>query len=313
MQEELRRNNSIGNSDGIDKFLRLVFDNKISGVEAINHSFRYHSLSQFNCFLALLLFEELDLLKISGNNIELTETGIEISNLSMPQKKNKISWKVINYLISEKLIKYDHITIDSESGKLRIPTNAFSLSAAIYRNFLYSIGCFVKEGYCFVFKNEILGTEIENQIIQEKKKLTQAELLQKLKEHQEDGEKGEIFVMEYEKLRLKGKGLSPKRVSVIDVGAGYDILSCQDSASDYYNRYIEVKSFRGQPHFFWSSNEKNIAEALGCNYYLYLVNLNELEKSPNTYIPQIICNPANDLFTDEWLVEPDSYRITYLK
>lgn len=117
------------------------------------------------------------------------------------------------------------------------------------------------------------------------------------------------FVIEFEIQRLVECTLIPKRISVIDVSAGYDILSCNNSSSATYDRYIELKSFRGSPHFYWSSNEKRIAEALGENYFLYLVDLSAVEQNREGYTPQIIPNPAINLCSDDWLIEPNSYRI----
>lgn len=313
MLEELRRNNSIGNSVGIDTILSLIFNEKILSIEAINNSCRYLSPYQLNSHLAILLFEELKLIEVSGDNVYLTESGNKLCSLSIPQIKNYLSELIINKLLSEKLISCTNIVVDSTHGELKIPINAFSLSVAILRNFLFEINCLVKIGSYLIVANTNIRNNFEEKIAQEKRKLSQEDLLMKLKNQQEDGDKGEIFVVNFEKTRLNGYGLSPKRVSLIDIGAGYDILSCQNSSSNYYDRYIEVKSFRGTPHFYWSSNEKAVATALEYSYYLYLVDLNKMEKSPNTYIPQIICNPAKELLNDEWLIEPDSYRITHVK
>lgn len=119
--------------------------------------------------------------------------------------------------------------------------------------------------------------------------------------------------MEYETTRLSSHQRFPKRISSIDVSAGYDILSYQNSNSQNYDRYIEVKSYRGKPHFYWSANEKKVAEALGENYFLYLVDLLEMEQNRVNYIPTIIANPAETLCSEEWMIEPDSYRITYIR
>jgi hypothetical protein len=79
-----------------------------------------------------------------------------------------------------------------------------------------------------------------------------------------------------------------------------------------YDRYIEVKSFRGQPHFYWSANEKRVAEFLNENYFLYLVDLNLMENNAQAYEPTIIQNPAKKLLSEEWLIEPCSFKITHL-
>ena len=310
MREELRRNNSIGNGECIDKFIYLVFDEMISGIEALYHSFRYFSISQFNCHIAILFFEELGLIRVSKDKITLTDLGFEISALTFEDRKTRIASIVTNQLLSNKLISLGKTTVDSATGELKIPANAIALSGAIYRNFLYENGSFVQNGSYLIFKNKELSEQIESKIVSEKKKISQEELLAQLQKQQEDGDKGELFVLDYETHRLSNPALTPKRVSLIDVSAGYDILSFEDSSSSKYDRYIEVKSFRGKPHFFWSSNEKRVAEILGENYFLYLVDLEKLEEDANQYTPTIIANPAERLFKEEWLIEPDSFKVT---
>ncbi len=313
MQEELKRSNSIGSARGIDFFLELVFVNKTTGIEAIQQAFRYHALAQFNCHLALLFFQELKFIEILPKKILLTENGKMLTEFSLDSQKEKIAEKIFDCLVQENLISYEKITIDPSSGELRIPTNVFSLSAAIYRNFLYEIGCFSKNGAYFSIVNKNLLDRVEKEIVIEKRKLSQEELLLKLQKQQEDGDAGEMFVLEYEKKRLMGHQMLPKRISPIDVCAGYDILSCHNLASCGYDRYIEVKSYRGKPHFYWSANERSVAEALGDNYYLYVVDLAAVEKNRIEYVPQVIVNPAQTLCSDDWIVEPDSYRVTYVK
>lgn len=312
MREELKRSNSIGNVSGIDMILRLLYDDKVINIESISYSCRYQPLSQLNCQLALALFEEISLLEISDCDIVFTHDGEELHGLTLEQRKTRISELIVERLISERLIQYENITVDTISGDIRIPANAFSLSSAVYRNFLYSVDCLVKEGSYFAVKDVNLRAKIEKQVAQEKRKISQEELLRTLEKQQADGDKGESYVIEYEKKRLNNEEFIPKRISVIDVEAGYDIMSYNDSFSCEYDRYIEVKSYRGKLHFYWSSNEKRVAEALGEKYYIYLVDLNALEKNPVGYFPYIICNPVRELIKEEWLIEPDSYRIAYI-
>lgn len=313
MREELKRSNSIGSKDGIDIFLELVFVKKTTGIEAIQHAFRYHALAQFNCRLALLFFQELKYIEVLSRKILLTEVGETLTKLSVDSQKDKIAEDIFDYLAQEKLISYEKVIIDSLNGELKIPTNAFSLSAAVYRNFLDEMGCFSRNGAYFSIVDKKLLDRVEKEIVMEKRKLSQEDLLLKIQKQQEDGDTGEIFVLEYEKKRLFGHQPLPKRISPIDVSAGYDILSCHNLISRGYDRYIEVKSYRGKPHFYWSANERRVAEALGDNYYLYMVDLSAMEKNRIEYAPQIIVNPAQTLCSEDWLIEPDSYRVTYVK
>lgn len=313
MQEELKRSNSIGTIDSINMFLDLLFYQGVRNVDAIHQAFRYHSPAQFNCHFALLFFEELKLIKVSSKKVFLTPYGESFSKLAIDTQKEKLSELIFDQLLQENLINHERISVNPSNGELRIPANSFSLSAAVYRNFLYEIGCFSKNGIYFSIASKALHDRLESELTVKKKQTSQAELLLKLQKQQEDGEAGELFVVEYEKKRLLRHQRSPKRISVIDVSAGYDILSCHSSDSTEYDRYIEVKSFRGQPHFYWSSNEKRVAEVLGENYFLYLVDLSAIEQGKENYVPQIIANPAVNLCSGDWLIEPDSYRIVSLK
>ena len=136
--------------------------------------------------------------------------------------------------------------------------------------------------------------------------------LEKLKEQLENneraGEIAELFVVEYEKRRLGiADGTKVKRISDIDVSAGYDIVSVNTPEAVVSNRFIEVKAI-STTGFFWSKNEYAVAKLLGTNYYLYLVDLTKI--SDNGYSPEIVNNPAQEIMENcQWLIEPQSYHI----
>lgn len=99
------------------------------------------------------------------------------------------------------------------------------------------------------------------------------------KKIQEQNEKlgfaGEMWVVNYEKDRLKDRGISPDKVYHTSHkdgdGFGYDILSVEDDGTT--PRYIEVKTTSGkeeQPIFF-SENELNFSIENKEHYYLYRV------------------------------------------
>lgn len=313
MQEELRRSNSIGNPEGVDTFLSLIFAQRLSSVKALNHACRFLLFYQLNCRLALLLLEDLGLISVTKDCITVLPEGGRFFELSQSETKKQIAEITINKLFEENLLEQKKLGIDNATGILQIPASAIHFDATIYVTFLQTIGCFRRVGAFFVFDDDSLREDFEKKVVQRKRKISQDELLLNLQKKQADGDTGEQFVVGFEKQRLAGCPLTPKRISVIDVSAGYDILSCNNSDSSTYDRYIEVKSFRGSPHFYWSSNEKRVAELLGENYFLYLVDLSAVEQGKENYAPQIIANPAVNLCSDDWLIEPDSYRITSLK
>lgn len=313
MQEELRRSNSIGNAEGVNAFLSYIFEQKIMGVDALNHACRFFLFYQLNCRLSLLLLEDLGIIRIKKDCIDLSSENENLLHLSMNERKERLAQITINKMLEDKLLDFQKLNVDSVTGTLRIPINAINFDATIYATFLQSLGCFQKVQNAFIFDNVALREDFEKKVIQKRAQITQEELLSKLQQQQKDGEAGEQFVLEYERKRTSNHLYYPKWISPIDVAAGYDILSCHSSDSNGYDRYIEVKSFRGKPHFYWSANEKRVAELIGENYYLYLVDLFAVEKEGMSYVPQIIPNPAASLKSDYWLIEPDSYYVTWLK
>ena len=120
----------------------------------------------------------------------------------------------------------------------------------------------------------------------------------------------ELFVLKLETERLDTNH-KPKRISQIDVTAGYDIVSFKSNSSSDYDLFIEVKSYVGNPKFFWTKNERNVASTLRGKYSIYLVST-EKSKTDPLYKPEIINDPVSSLDDDSWLIEPDSFSITKL-
>lgn len=140
-------------------------------------------------------------------------------------------------------------------------------------------------------------------------KLTLEDLKKKLEAEALAGEKAENFVLAFEKNRLNRElAERVQRISEIDVGAGYDIISFIDNCSTHYDCYIEVKAMSHDFEFYWSALEYETAKFHGRHYKLYLVDLSKI--SVASYYPYIIDNPAEALVTsDEWILEPQSYHI----
>jgi len=144
--------------------------------------------------------------------------------------------------------------------------------------------------------------------------VSQDELLLNLEKQRKQGMIAEKWVLEYEKKRITKLELIEKikMISDIDVQAGYDIISFNDKNSTHYDRCIEVKSYRGGLHFYWSRNESEIALLKGDKYFLYLIDFDKISM-PN-YQPIIIQNPKKFLHEDNgWIVETQSYFITKIK
>lgn len=123
------------------------------------------------------------------------------------------------------------------------------------------------------------------------------EQLSQLQGAQKDiGSQGEDFVLQYERQRLAGLSLRLSEIAIVgrqDVGLGYDIASFEGPASTARDRFIEVKTFVGTPHFFLSQSEWAAATKIRDHYYLYLVDFRKIG-APG-YAPTIIKDPARTL------------------
>lgn len=126
------------------------------------------------------------------------------------------------------------------------------------------------------------------------------------------GMAGELFVLQYEKRRLP-EDMHPaiQHNSDKDIAKGFDILSFEKPESVKPDRYIEVKTYRGHKHFYWSEGEITIARLLSEHYYLYLVDYDRINETD--YKPEIIQNPARLFDTkDEWICQPIKYVFSEL-
>lgn len=306
MREELKHNTSIGNLAGIELFISIIFDDEITTREAIGSMCSYVSSSELNYLAALYMFDDLGIIDYDNNTLSFTDQGISLKSKETEKRLFDIGKFTFERVIDDGLLNCSGIRFSTEKDSIELPINAFSLSAAVYRNFLIAINAlYAVNGKLYV--NSRYEKCFERICSRSVHKLTQEDLLKKLEQQQIDGEKAELYIVERENKRLFQCGKQAKRISQIDVAAGYDILSFTDESSNEYDMYIEVKSFRGEPHFYWSDNERNTSLALREKYYLMLVDLNQIDKED--YTPIVIQDPNNNLIEDEWLLKPQSFFV----
>lgn len=185
------------------------------------------------------------------------------------------------------------------------------LSFSSVRNVLISQGFLIPQrdihGTHFLISSEY-DAFIAKYCKEQHKQLSLIQLKKQLELNNLAGEKAELFAFEYEKRRL-GLPLSAmvKRISEIDVHAGYDIVSFDSPQSQEPDRFIEVKAV-SETGFYWSKNEYEISRLYGKKYFLYLVNLSKVANKD--YDPIIISDPSQTVMNSpDWLIEPESYHI----
>lgn len=124
------------------------------------------------------------------------------------------------------------------------------------------------------------------------------------------GDAGETFALAFERKRLPDY-LHSKILCFgeDEVALGYDIISFESKDDLMPERYIEVKTFRGHPHFYWTVNEIEAAKKYSNHYYLYLVDIERIDEVD--YEPTIIPNPAT-LFNEnsQWSFQVQQYVFT---
>ena len=256
----------------------------------------------------LLLFESMEFIKIAGEYIECAN---ELKQKYQQGEQVFTNWFVerfVEYALDNGIINIDTITYSIEHDAFIMSSGTIISKYACYRNILtdYQVITLMADARYLV--NELLDNAIKkptrHQAISEK------QLLKKLQLKREQGERGELYVMEYESKRLTNESLRKriKRVSIIDVTSGFDIISFNSDESTQQDRFIEVKTYKGSEHFHWSQNEIEKASLMGDSYFLYLVDDDCIDKED--YEPTIIQNPfKNVLQSNDWLKNPDSLQI----
>ena len=312
MLEELRRNNNIGNLLGIQFFTDQIFYNDNSTIDGIINICSLNSEILINSKTALLLFEYLNIISIENEKFYLTKKGKLIQKKTdIAEIFELIALIIIRVIIANEIIPIENFKVNHKYEELKFEIKYFPLHAAIFRNLLLTIGKLNYEDgvYSIIIENgieKILLREVTNS----KRKISEAELLKTLEAKKIQGELAEKWAFEYEKKRLQlTKHFEKvKIISKIDVGAGFDILSFECENSRVYDRFIEVKSFKGVPHFYWTKNESEVGSIKGNNYFIYLIDIDKIINEK--YEPIIIQNPYNELYkSNEWLIESETIKV----
>ena len=271
-----------------------------------------HSKSYININppAAITLFKEMSIISSKDACYSINENYISFKNCSKDTFVDWFSKSFILFLFKNEFIDFTKISYDRESDKYVFSRTAISFKFACLRNLLISLGILSKaradgqfyiEKYINLFLDK--GKEISH-------KMSLQKLLKYLDKQQEQGEKGEKYVLNYEKCRLKGhpRITDIKQISQIDVCAGFDIVSFDNQDSDNLDRMIEVKTFEGSPHFYWSSNERKQAALLANHYYIYMVDYSKIKTAD--YEPLIIQNPIEYFKNNpQWLLIDDTIKV----
>lgn len=311
MLDGLKNLNYQGGKDGLLFFLCDVIGSgqvKISDAEVLcSHAPSKHYLvvnSLINYCVAFGWIEA------SENTISVSPTIATLLN-DKDKLNDVLIMSTVNQLFKENIIGSSMFCYDSVQLSYAFKNELLPLSLSGVRNVLISQGFLIPfrdtQGTRF-YISPTYDALVAKHCRERHKQLSLEQLKRQLERNELIGEKAELFVLKYEKKRL-GLPLSEKirRISEIDVKAGYDIVSFDSPQSREPDRFIEVKAI-SDDGFYWSKNEYEIAKLYGEKYFLYLVELSKI--ADEKYTPGIILNPALTVMSSrDWLIEPESYHI----
>ena len=307
MHKELKRYSSIGNKQGIILLCNKVLTKSKVAIDSVRTSCSFVNGCELNLKCGILALEALNLISKDSTHYYIERPFF--FELPLEQAVSALCERCFSFLIDEQLVNIELLKFNDKVDLFYIPKRSFSLQSSIFRNLLITFNALVPVNDEFRISKEydsFFGELVKRRM----KKITLEQLQHRLEEEQDMGEQGEIFVLNFEQERCDFTDVDKSRIrqiSHIDVSAGYDIISFHDEIG-LKRRYIEVKTYKGCPHFYWSANEIESSRLRGDNYFLYLVNFDKINDS--AYRPEIIQNPYVAIRDSEfWKLTPSSYLV----
>lgn len=307
LSEKIEKYSDIADKEGII-FIWKCINSGVTSIEALS-DLRIHNIGKINVNIdvSLELFQTLNLLDFTENKIKFTDFFLKNGISKGEDFIIFFTKSFLNFLLKNEYIDKSKIIFDITENHFVLLRNSIKYKHASLRNLLLSLSVIQKRvDGSYLMSESFL--QILNDNIEKSHKMDEQKLFEMLELQRHNGEQGELFVLQYELNRLSDhKNIDHvKRISLIDVGAGYDIVSYNSIISQRIDRFIEVKTYTGKPHFFWSRNEISVAKLRSKNYFLYLVNLDEVKNQ--NYEPQIISDPSSYFENSEvWTITAQSF------
>ncbi|NJD78211.1 MAG: DUF3883 domain-containing protein [Candidatus Methanoperedens sp.] len=137
----------------------------------------------------------------------------------------------------------------------------------------------------------------------------------------EVGNIAEDLIVLYERKRLESieaieESKLVKKISNLNVSAGYDIVSFDAKSSDLkYDRFIEAKgSSNNLISFDWSNNEMKVAKNLGQKYWIYFLGGVDLKKKSSIEHPTLFQDPIKTIIgNSDFDLEYSGLKVKYKK
>lgn len=308
LSELLEKNAKIGSVESI-AYVAYWLSSGISTLDDLFKCVKGHPnirISEIKPILAL--FEAMHLITL--DNAGIIDSKLHFNSTDVESFIEWFSPQYVTYVIKTNIINLNGVYYSLVTMKYTLNSTAITTKHASYRNLLIELGIieYNHDGTYSII--HLLDDEI---LKNRDKKTSESELLDNLEKQRAQGEDGENFVLGFEKNRIKNENLINriKRISIIDVSAGFDIVSFNNDDSNTFDRFIEVKTYIGKPHFYWSKNEIDKARLMGDAYFIYLVDYQKI--NTNGYNPLCISNPIKNIIqSTQWTKTPESFLVELL-
>lgn len=312
MLTELKRCNSIGDKAGIRFFISLLAVNRSIPKREIQSRCALERGIRINYPGMIAFFEYLGLIEINSSNIKCVDSCPDWAQMSAEQAVDILTELCILRLIDDGLFDSNSFGYNANEDKLCLQHSTFPLEYAAIRNFLFSVSALQTMADGSIAISQSCEAVFVVPIRERRRKMTLDELKRRQEEQSRRGLEAEEFVLAFEMNRLPEQARRIKRISDFDVAAGYDIVSFSSQSATCHDRFIEVKTYIGEPHFYWSENEVDIAKIKGIEYVLCLVDYNRMKESG--YQPNFYPDPYSTILgSAEWLISPSTYRVEKIR
>lgn len=320
MLEELRRYKNFGTPNYFFELLITLKENQEAtytrtDIEKLFYNRVIDGRSIFDGCLELAI--KTDILIFESNFLSLSNGVVDSLN-SLSQMRDKF----IEYLFKalkdddefHKIFCSDYLSHDIIYKSLQINNRAFSFKYSNFKQLLIDFEAIkthpTTELNSFIINNRYKKL-FDKTVLPEikKRKIGIDEFRKAMEQQQIYGEEAEKFVLNFEFARLNEQK-EIDWVAEYIVNEGFDIASYNHELDELPNRFIEVKSYDGEtPYFFWSRNEYTVAKRKKDDYWLYLVNRSEINKTE--YVPIMIQNPYEEILNNDenWDKQIEKYKV----
>lgn len=324
MLEELRRYKNFGTPNYFFELLITLKENQEAtytrtDIEKLFYNRVIDGRSIFDGCLELAI--KTDILIFESNFLSLSNGVVDSLN-SLSQMRDKF----IEYLFKalkdddefHKIFCSDYLSHDIIYKSLQINNRAFSFKYSNFKQLLIDFEAIkthpTTELNSFIINNRYKKL-FDKTVLPEikKRKIGIDEFRKAMEQQQIYGEEAEKFVLNFEFARLNEQK-EIDWVAEYIVNEGFDIASYNHELDELPNRFIEVKSYDGEtPYFFWSRNEYTVAKRKKDDYWLYLVNRSEINKTE--YVPIMIQNPYEEILSnnENWDKQIEKYKVEFIR